>query len=90
MASGDIKRAANAISNKFGHFSVKLEQLQVVSSILNGRNVFAVLPTGYGKSFCYSCLPYMFDTISPIEKPSIVIVVAPLTAIMKDQVQLCS
>ena len=86
MTSEDIERAANTISKKFGHFSIKSEQLQVVSSILNGRDVFAVLPTGYGKSFCYSCLPYMFDTIAPIETPSIVIVVAPLTAIMKDQV----
>ena len=29
---------------------------------MKGRDVFAVLPTGYGKSFCFGCLPLVFDS----------------------------
>ena len=59
----------------------KPEQLRVVAGILE-RDVFAVLPTGFGKSACYQCFPLLDD-------PSIVALVTPLTAIMKDQASLC-
>ena len=51
---------------------------------LEGNNVFAVLPTGYRKSLCYTCLPVAFDLMIETE---IVVVITPLTAIMKDQVK---
>ena len=47
------------ISNAFAQMrfpSIKPEQLQVVRGILQ-RDLFAVLPTGFGKSACYQCLP---------------------------------
>ena len=46
--------------------------------------IFAVLPTGYGKNLCYTCLPVAFDLMIETE---IVVVITPLTAIMKDQVK---
>ncbi len=52
-----------------------------------GNDVFGVLPTGYGKSLCYGCLPFVFDSLLQLEKHSIIIVVTPLTAIMDDQVK---
>ena len=58
----------------------------ISTSVVKGEDVFGVLPTGYGKSLCYACLPWVFDNLYSIEKPSIVIVVSPLTAIMIDQV----
>lgn len=64
---------------------MKPEQLRVVEGILKG-DVFAVLPTGFGKSACYQCLPLLYDALSPDADPSIILVVTPLTAIMKDQV----
>ena len=53
----------------------------------SGRDVFVCLPTGYGKSFCYGCLPIVFDhlKLKNGENRSIVVVVTPLVAIMKEQ-----
>ena len=46
-----------------------------MSGIISGSNVFAVLPTGFGKSLCYACLPTVFNLVLPVEGPSIVLVV---------------
>ena len=54
--------------------------------IVSGRDVFAVLPTGFGKSLCYACPPTVFGLVLPVEGTLIVLAVAPLTAVMKDQV----
>ena len=56
-----------------------------MSAVLKG-DVFAVLPTGFGKSACFQCLPLLFDKLLPDQDPAIVVVVAPVTAIIKDQV----
>ena len=70
----------------FGIESVKPEQLKVIEGIYQGRDVFAVLPTGFGKSMCFQCLPLLFDQLKE-DSHNIVLVVTPLTAIMKDQVR---
>ena len=71
-----------------GGWVIKSEQLQIVEAFVTGHDVFGVLPTGYGKSLCYACLPAVFDHL--LEKPngfSIVLVVSSLVALMKDQVR---
>ena len=35
----------------------KDKQKEVILNFVSGRDVFAALPTGYGKSLCYGCLP---------------------------------
>ena len=77
--------AATEAARALGGFTLKTEQMEVVTSILRGRDVFAQLPTGYGKTLCYAVLPVAFDLLQPGCK-SIVVVLSPLTAIMKDQV----
>lgn len=74
-------------AEELGYPSMKPEQLEVVLQFVKGRDVFAVLPTGFGKSLCYACLPSTFDRVLQKERGySIVVVVTPLLAIMKDQV----
>jgi ATP-dependent DNA helicase RecQ len=80
-----ITRAAATL----GYYTVKREQMTVIRSFLHGKDVFAVLPTGYGKTLCYAslaaCLPLIFDSFIESQS-SIVIVLTPLIAVMKDQV----
>ena len=62
----------------------------MVEAYVQGRDVFAILPTGYGMSLCYGCLPIVFNKLTEghEENHSIVVVVTPLTAIMEDQVSI--
>ena len=75
---------------RLGYSSLKPLQEKVVISILEGSDVFAVLPTGYGKSLCFVCLPWAFDAMlngdSSCCVPSIVVVVSPLKSLLEDQV----
>ncbi len=45
-------------SGELGFSSVKPEQMNVVKGILR-KDVFAILPTGFGKSACFQCLPIL-------------------------------
>lgn len=82
MAGTTFKDAAMMAAIRLGYPSLKREQLDVVVAFLSGRDVFAVLPTGFGKSLCYACLPFAFELLESKEGP-IVVVVTPLIAIMK-------
>lgn len=71
----DIKTTLQTI---FGYSGFKPNQEEIITSILDGRDVFAAMPTGGGKSLCYQ-LPAML-------LPGLTVVVSPLIALMKDQV----
>ena len=83
MVSQDLEQ----VFFQMGWPSVKPEQAEVVKTILK-RDVFVILPTGFGKSACYQCLPLLHKKLQPDCDPSIVVVVTPLKALMKDQVRL--
>ena len=70
-----IVDAAASTARTLGYEKMKDHQLQVVTGILKGHDVFAALPTGYGKSLCFASLPMLFDKVLPLKEPSIVIVV---------------
>ena len=81
---------ARAAAAKLGYPELKPQQQEVVVEFISGRDVFAVLPTGYGKSLCFGLLPIAYDLLEGCkERNAIVVVVSPLTAIMKDQVSYC-
>ena len=43
--------------------------MEVILSLVMGKDVFAILPTGYGKSLCYASLPLLLDYLyQPTEK----------------------
>ena len=52
---------------------------------MKGKDVFCSLPTGYGKSMCYSLLPRVFDRYRCLPGTSIVICISPLVSLMVDQ-----
>ena len=88
MAEGskDLRTIIDEAAASLGYTSLKEEQKKALFSFVTGRDVFVSLPTGYGKSLCYALLPFIFDVKRGlVEKKSVVMVVSPLIALMKDQ-----
>ena len=54
------------------------------SSFVRCHDTFVILPTGYGKSLCYTLPPFLFDALRG-RKGSIVVCVSPLVALMVEQ-----
>ena len=52
-----IVQCAIETAMELGYSSMKPEQVEGTVAIIKGRDVFAILSTGFGKSFCYACLP---------------------------------
>ncbi len=67
-----------ALKKYFGFTQFKGLQEEVIQSVLRGENTFVIMPTGGGKSLCYQ-LPALI-------KDGTAIVVSPLIALMKNQV----
>ncbi|CEO41302.1 RecQ family ATP-dependent DNA helicase [Photobacterium kishitanii] len=61
----------------FGFDSLRLGQEEVITRVLNGHSAAAIFPTGSGKSLCYQ--------LPAIELPHLTLVISPLLALMKDQ-----
>ena len=77
-----IREAAKSGANELGYRDLKPELLDIKETFVKGCNVFAVHPTGYGKSFCFGCLPSVFDKLPGRvgEERSIIAVVSHLPA----------
>lgn len=68
------------LQKNFGFSSFKGEQEDIIKSILSGRDTFVLMPTGGGKSLCYQ--------LPGIVSEGTAIIVSPLIALMKNQVDL--
>ncbi|MCX7612125.1 MAG: RecQ family ATP-dependent DNA helicase [Ignavibacterium sp.] len=76
--SDKIERAQSYLNKYFGYSEFRPAQKEIIEKILMSENVVAVMPTGAGKSICYQIPALMADNFS--------IIVSPLIALMKDQV----
>ena len=62
----------------WGFDSFRYNQQDIISSIINGKDTLAILPTGAGKSLCYQ-IPGLYHE-------GVTLVISPLIALMKDQI----
>ena len=74
----DGARLKGILEDRFGHAAFRPGQEPVIRHIAGGDDALVIMPTGAGKSLCYQ-LPALY-------RPGLAIVVSPLIALMKDQV----
>lgn len=67
-----------ALKHFFGYEEFRLNQQPIIETVLSGKDVLAIMPTGGGKSICYQLPAMLLDGLT--------VVISPLIALMKDQV----
>ena len=78
MAQPTLADLEKALQERFGLERFRPGQREVIEEVLRGRDVLCVMPTGGGKSLCYQ--------LPAVILPGLTLVVSPLIALMKDQV----
>ena len=74
-----MEQARAVLASRFGYDAFRPGQEAVVSALLSGRDVLAVMPTGAGKSVCYQ--------VPAVVMEGMALVVSPLVSLMADQVR---
>ncbi|OUT42374.1 MAG: DNA helicase RecQ [Micavibrio sp. TMED2] len=74
----DISTVRTILKTVFGYEDFRPGQEEIVSAILAGEDVLAIMPTGGGKSLCYQ--------LPALARDGLTVVISPLIALMRDQV----
>lgn len=74
-----VEHARSVLRRFWGYTDFRPEQRRVIASVLEGRDVLAVLPTGAGKSAIYQTVAMLL--------PGVTLVVSPLISLMQDQIE---
>src|SRR4051794_11590922 len=74
----DLAAARSALRSTFGFDAFRPGQADIITTLIGGRDVLAVMPTGSGKSLCYQLPALLRDGLT--------VVVSPLIALMRNQV----
>lgn len=75
-----------ALQKIFGHEKFRATQAPIIDRVLTGKHALVIMPTGMGKSLCYQ-IPAVVDWPDrPTKQDDLVLVLSPLIALMKDQV----
>src|ERR1700752_3701885 len=69
---------STVLRERFGFDAFRPAQKEVIDRVMAGENALAVMPTGSGKSLCYQ--------LPALALPGLTLVISPLIALMKDQV----
>jgi len=78
MTAITTQKLHQALKHFFGYDNFRLHQQDIITTVFAGRDVMGIMPTGGGKSICYQ--------LPAVLLPGITIVISPLIALMKDQV----
>nr|MBP7400209.1 DEAD/DEAH box helicase [Chitinophagales bacterium] len=74
-----MEKAIDILKKYWGYNEFRPQQQEIIETVAAGKDSLALLPTGGGKSICYQ--------IPALMHPGICIVISPLIALMKDQVE---